>query len=66
MKNLEKIINYIILSGFVLFTVGIILALLYWFDNYNTPLELELAVLGLIILMLGMVAAKVFAEVKFF
>ena len=66
MKNLEKIINYIILSGFVLFTVGIILALLYWFDNYNTPLELELAVLGLIVLMLGMVAAKVFAEVKFF
>ena len=66
MKNIEKIINYIILSGFILFTAGSIFSLLYWFESYKTPLELQLAISGLLLIILGLLAAKIFAEVKFF
>ena len=64
--NVENIINYLILSGFILFTVGIALSLLQWFESYNAPIELQLAISGLVLLILGMMAAKLFAEVKFF
>jgi hypothetical protein len=64
--NIENIINYLILSGFILFTVGIVLSLLQWFESYNAPIELQLAISGLVLLILGMMAAKLFAEVKFF
>lgn len=64
--SVEKIINYLILSGFILFTIGIVLSLLYWFESYNAPVELQLAISGFVLLILGMMAAKLFAEVKFF
>jgi hypothetical protein len=64
--SIENIINYLILSGFILFTVGIVLSLLQWFESYNAPIELQLAISGLVLLILGMMAAKLFAEVKFF
>jgi hypothetical protein len=64
--SIENIINYLILSGFILFTVGIVLSLFQWFESYNAPIELQLAISGLVLLILGMMAAKLFAEVKFF
>lgn len=67
MKNIfEKIINYLILSGFLLFSAGSVFFLLYWFKSYDTPLELQLVISGLLLLILGLLAAKIFAEVKFF
>jgi uncharacterized membrane protein len=62
----DKISNYLILIGFVLFSAGSIFSLLYWFKSYDTPFELQLASLGLLLLFLGLLAAKIFAEVKFF
>jgi hypothetical protein len=64
--NIENIINYLILSGFILFTVGIVLSLFQWFESYNASIELQLAISGLVLLILGMMAAKIFAGVKFF
>lgn len=67
MRNIfDKITNYLILIGFILFSAGIIFSLLFWLTSYGATFELQLAGLGLLLLILGLLAAKIFAEVKFF
>jgi flagellar biosynthesis protein FliP len=58
-KNLEKFIQYILLSGFLLIGVGVIISIL----RSGMPVELNMIVVGIALIVMAYVMAKLFGEV---
>lgn len=64
-RFLEKLTTLLILVGFFIFGGGAIFTILTISKNYGAPLEITIALIGLALIFLGILAAKLFSEVGF-
>lgn len=62
-KLLEKLATFLILAGFFIFGGGAVVAILTVSKKYGTPFEITIALIGLTLILLGVLAAKLFSEV---
>lgn len=65
-RSLEKLITSLILMGFLIFGVGVILLVVYQTINHNMPFEAAMVLIGLALLLLGILAAKIFGQYLIF
>ena len=65
-RSLEKLITSLILVGFLIFGVGVILLVAYQTINHGMPFEVAMVLVGLTLLFLGIVAAKIFGQYLIF
>ena len=63
-KYIEKTANFLILSGFLIFSCGLVFTLIILSSQHRVPLEIEISLLGLSLILLGVLAAKIFSEVE--
>ena len=59
-RSVEKIVTSLILVGFLVFAVGVILLVIYHSIRSSVPLEATMVLVGLTLLVLGVIAAKIF------
>lgn len=57
----EKITNYMLLAGFLLFGTGIIASIVNQVRT-GMPIEMAMILVGIALVILGLIAAKVFGE----
>lgn len=58
-RNLEKFIQYLLLAGFLLLGAGVVIAIL----RSGMPIELTLIMVGIALIIIGILIAKIFGEV---
>ncbi len=56
--KVDRCIHYAVLSGFLLLVVGIVIAIL----RSGMPIEITLIAIGIFLLIIGFLMAKVFGE----
>ncbi|MCW4046148.1 MAG: hypothetical protein NWE99_01095, partial [Candidatus Bathyarchaeota archaeon] len=61
-KTIEKYINYVLIGGFLVFGVGIVTSIINQ-TKAGMPLDFVLILVGLALLVLGLLAAKIFGDV---
>ena len=64
-RSLEKFVTSLILVGFLIFGVGVMLLVVYQSVRSSMPLEATMVLIGLTLLMLGIIAAKIFGKSVF-
>ena len=60
----EKLVYYFVLIGFLLFGGGAMFAVLNLSLVYGLPIEVTIAIAGLALILLGILAARIFSEVE--
>ena len=58
-RNLERFIHYLLLAGFLLLGAGVVISIL----RSGMPIELTLILVGIAMIILGILIAKIFGEV---
>jgi uncharacterized membrane protein (UPF0136 family) len=62
MQYLQNVVAVILIIGFAAFGIGLTLWIVKMLQQYNVAWELELAFIGAIVLILGILAAKIFSR----
>lgn len=59
-RSIEKVVTSLILAGFLIFGIGVILLVVYHSTTSSMPFEETMVLIGLALLLLGIIAAKIF------
>jgi len=59
---LQNVVGVVLILGFAAFGIGLILWIIKLLQQFNVTWELELAFVGAVVLMLGILAAKLFSR----
>jgi hypothetical protein len=57
-KIIERFVNYVLLTGFLLLGTGILISIVM----SGLPVELTLIIVGIVLLILGVLMAKIFGD----
>lgn len=60
--TVERFTNYVLVIGFLVFGAGILLSILNQV-RYGMPIDFAMILIGLTLLILGILAAKIFGDV---
>ncbi len=58
-EDIEKIVTYLLVTGFFAIGTGVVISII----RSGMPLEMTIIVVGIALIALGMLAAKIFGEV---
>ena len=61
-KTLERYVNYVLLTGFLLLGAGIVVSIVNQI-RYGMPIEFVMILTGLVLIVLCFIIAKVFGDV---
>jgi len=61
-RTIENFTNYVLIVGFLVFGAGIVLSIVNQIKS-GMPIELVMILVGLVLVILGIVAAKIFGDV---
>jgi VIT1/CCC1 family predicted Fe2+/Mn2+ transporter len=62
-RAIEKATTYLMLGGFVAFSIGVILLIVTQAFRNCLPFEFTIILIGLALVMLGIFAAKIFGDI---
>lgn len=65
MKFFEKLPAYLVLTGYFIFSGGAVYLILNISKEHRLSFEYTIVLLGLTLIFLGVMAAKIFSEVEF-
>jgi hypothetical protein len=60
----ERLVTSLVLIGFLLFGGGALFAVLSLSTVYGSPIEVTIALAGLTLILMGVLAARIFSEVE--
>ena len=63
-EKIEKVVNAALIIGFAVFSIGIIQWILTTAQSFNLPFESIIALLGLTIILLAVLAGKLFSRIE--
>ena len=61
--SLERFINYLVITGFLIFGTGVAAYIINQFVRSGLPIELTMILTGLAMIVLGIFAAKILGDV---
>jgi hypothetical protein len=61
-ETLEHVVNTLLFGGLIALSGGIVLGILSLLRTYEVSIEVELAVIGVFLMVLGYVIAKLFSR----
>lgn len=61
-RTVEKFTNYVLITGFFVFGAGVVISIINQIRS-GMPIELAMILVGLTLIILGILAAKIFGDV---